>query len=67
MTWSIGDHGFEMRGEEGAEHHPRHLRPWLEGGWAGTGWAWRTWPLGIHPGGPKILDAVEESLALPAR
>lgn len=66
MSWMVGDFGFEM------DLSPRvpdlirqHLRPWLErwlnehdvalgdvGSWA------------IHPGGPRILTAVEESLGL---
>ena len=67
MTWTIGDHGFEMTL---SRRVPRliaqHLRPWLEdwlhrhgvalddvGSWA------------VHPGGPRILDAVEEGLGLP--
>jgi predicted naringenin-chalcone synthase len=67
MTWTIGDHGFEMTL---AKTVPgliaRHLRPWL-GGWLGGhglsvervgSWA-------VHPGGPRILAAVEEALALP--
>ena len=67
MSWRIGDHGFEM------SLSPRvpsligaHLRPWLEG-WLGrnglglgevASWA-------VHPGGPRILTAVEQALALP--
>lgn len=67
MGWRIGDHGFEMTMDRSI---PRliieHLRPWLDrflddnglsvegvGSWA------------IHPGGPKILSAVEEALVLP--
>jgi predicted naringenin-chalcone synthase len=67
MTWTVSDHGFEM---SLSKHVPgliaRHLRPWLErwladhdialsavGSWA------------VHPGGPRILDAVEEGLGLP--
>jgi predicted naringenin-chalcone synthase len=67
MTWTIGDHGFEMTL---SRRVPRliatHVRPWLEewllrhdlplaavGSWA------------VHPGGPRILDAVEEGLSLP--
>lgn len=66
MTWDIGNHGFRML------LSPRvpdligvHLRPWLTawlaqhdltidrvGGWA------------VHPGGPRILTAVEEALGL---
>ena len=66
MTWQIGDHGFEMTL---ARNVPalinRHLRPWLSTwldrlgiGLAGV----RTWA--VHPGGPRILDAVEEALQL---
>jgi len=70
MTWTIGDHGFEMTL---AKNVPgliaRHLRPWLEG-WlreVGVGGlvGVRSW--GIHPGGPKILTAAEEALGLTAR
>src|SRR5262249_53770223 len=51
-----------------------HLRPWLETWLAGNGVSLqevRSWAL--HPGGPRILAAVEESLnltreaALPSR
>ena len=69
MSWVIGDHGFEM---SLSKFVPRliamHLRPWLEG------WLHRhgvaidqvgSWA--VHPGGPRILDAVEESLCLPRR
>jgi predicted naringenin-chalcone synthase len=66
MSWTLGNHGFEMtlsRRVPGLI--AANLRPWLE--------VWlndnslslngiRSWA--IHPGGPKILDAVEESLLL---
>jgi alpha-pyrone synthase len=66
MTWSIGDHGFEMTlCSKVPNLIARHLRAWLEpwlaekslrlgeiGSWA------------IHPGGPRILSAVEEALGL---
>ena len=66
MTWNIGDHGFEMTL---AKNVPalifRHLRAWLES-WldeVGVGLAGvRSWA--IHPGGPRILTAVEEALGL---
>ncbi len=68
MTWSVGDHGFEMTLSKTVPGLiAAHLRPWLEE-WLGqrglmleevASWA-------IHPGGPKILDAVEGSLCLPA-
>jgi prepilin-type processing-associated H-X9-DG protein len=66
MTWTVSDHGFEMTL---ARNVPgliaQHLRPFLE--------SWlqkqnmmlsdiRSWA--IHPGGPKILLAVEETLGL---
>ena len=68
MGWTVGDHGFEMtlsRRVPGLI--ARHLRPWLDA-WLGQlgleravvgGWA-------IHPGGPRILQAVAESLDLSA-
>jgi predicted naringenin-chalcone synthase len=68
MTWTVGDHGFVMtlsRRVPGLI--ARHLRPWLTG-WLGQhglslsevgSWA-------VHPGGPKILEAADEALALPA-
>ncbi len=68
MTWTIGDHGFEMTL---ARHVPalvhRHLRPWLEGWLLENGMALAevgSWA--VHPGGPKVLDAVEQGLNLPA-
>ena len=67
MTWTIGDHGFEMTLSKKVPQLIAHnLRPWL------TGWLARqgltveqvaSWA--IHPGGPRILEAAEESLGLP--
>lgn len=68
ITWRIGDFGFEMSlSNRVPELIQEHLRPWLAswldrqglsiaevGSWA------------IHPGGPKIVDAVAEALDLPA-
>ncbi|HEX5514328.1 MAG TPA: type III polyketide synthase [Gammaproteobacteria bacterium] len=68
MIWRIGDHGFEMtlsrevprliRGAIGAWLHDWLARHALSvpdvAHWA------------IHPGGPKVIQAVTESLALPA-
>ena len=66
MTWTIGDNGFEMtlaRNVPGLIN--RHLRPWLSG-WLdrlGVGLAGiRSWA--IHPGGPRILEAVQDALGL---
>lgn len=68
MGWRIGDHGFEMslsRRVPGLI--ALHLRPWLER-WLSkhslTVESIKSWA--VHPGGPKILTAVEESLNLPA-
>ena len=66
MTWRIGDHGYEMGLSPAVPDLIRaELRPfveeWLEcqgeslrgiGGWA------------VHPGGTRILSAVEQSLGL---
>jgi predicted naringenin-chalcone synthase len=66
MTWTIGDHGFEMTLSPAVPGEVRrHLRPWCAG-WLGrhgleigdiSSWA-------IHPGGPKILSAVSDALEL---
>lgn len=68
MSWHVGDYGFDI-GLSGkvAEAIESSLGPWMKswlrslnmtqdqiGGWA------------VHPGGPKILDAVEAALDLPA-
>jgi predicted naringenin-chalcone synthase len=67
MTWRIGDHGFEMTlSARVPALICRHLRPWMEGWLATAGrrleeigsWA-------IHPGGPRILTSVVETLRLP--
>jgi predicted naringenin-chalcone synthase len=67
MTWTVGDHGFEMTLAKSVPGLiARHLRPWL------TNWLARhglsveqvgSWA--VHPGGPRILCATEEGLGLP--
>ena len=66
MTWRIRDHGFEMAlAPELPAIIRANVRSWCEGllDRAGLGvrevqnWA-------VHPGGPKILSAVEEALEL---
>jgi len=67
MQWRIGDHGFEMT------LSPRvpliiktHLRPWLETFLTKQNLEIddiRSWA--IHPGGPRVLDAVQSATALP--
>jgi predicted naringenin-chalcone synthase len=69
MSWRIGDHGFQMTlSARLPELIARNLRGWLEG-WLSThgltvaavgSWA-------IHPGGPRILAAVGESLDIDRR
>lgn len=66
MTWSIGDYGFEMTLSKKVPNLiTDHLRPWMESWLRSHGlsiddigsWA-------IHPGGPKIISAVEDALGL---
>jgi predicted naringenin-chalcone synthase len=66
MTWNIGDHGFDMTLSTRipdliARHLANWLKKWLEqhdlrldqvSSWA------------VHPGGPRVLSAVEEALGL---
>lgn len=66
MSWNIGDHGFHMTlSPRIPALIRRELVPWLSA-WLATqgltieevqGWA-------VHPGGPRILDAVEDTLNL---
>lgn len=66
MTWRIGDHGFKMTLSPRVPDVVRQtLRPWLSG-WLAEyglsledihGWA-------VHPGGPRILTACADALAL---
>ncbi len=67
MSWKIGDHGFEMTlSARVPELIRQHLRTWL-GQWlqeqGHSVETIRSWA--IHPGGPRILDSVQESLGLP--
>jgi predicted naringenin-chalcone synthase len=66
MTWTVGDHNFEMTLSKRVPGLiGEGLRPWLESWLAGCGVALggvRSWA--IHPGGPRILSAVEEALRL---
>ena len=66
MHWRMGDHGFEMGlGKEVPDLIRQGLGPWL------TSWLEQknlaladvgSWC--IHPGGPRILDVVQEALGL---
>lgn len=66
MSWSISDHGFLMQlSARVPDLIKAHLRPWLESWLAGHGL--RLEEIGcwdVHPGGPRILSAVEAALGL---
>jgi len=68
MTWTIGDHGFGMTlSKRIPEVIGSRLRPWLDDWLAARGHSVtgiRSWA--VHPGGPKVLDAVAATLKLPA-
>ncbi len=67
MAWHIGDYGFDMMlSTRVPALIAENLRPWLEE-WLGrhgltvaTVGSWA-----VHPGGPRILNSVEEALNLP--
>jgi predicted naringenin-chalcone synthase len=67
MTWHVGDHGFDMMLSTRVPNLiNQNLRPWLTG-WLG-GHGLRVEDVGswaVHPGGPRVLTAVEEALGLP--
>ncbi len=66
MSWAIEDHGFVMGlSPRVPDLIAQHLRPWLEGWLAAhqlTLEAIGCWA--VHPGGPRILSAVTETLGL---
>jgi predicted naringenin-chalcone synthase len=65
MTWRIGDHGFEMTlSARVPELISQHLRPWISRWLSGQGLDVADVGWVIHPGGPRILSAVEASLGL---
>lgn len=67
MSWRIGDHGFEMTlSSRVPALLERHLRPWLDEWLSSRGTSptdVRSWA--IHPGGPRVIDAVLHALELP--
>lgn len=67
MSWRIGDHGFVMTlSQEVPRLIEVHLRDWMDAWLASNGLTIEEVPSWIvHPGGPKILDAVETALDLP--
>jgi predicted naringenin-chalcone synthase len=67
MSWNIGDHGFQMTlSSQVPALIKENLRGWIVPWLAQFGLrisdvqAWA-----VHPGGPRILDAVESALSLP--
>lgn len=66
MGWRIGDHGFEMTlTPEVPQLIRQHTRPWLESWLAQHGRSIPDIPLwAIHPGGPKVLSSVCQSLGV---
>lgn len=67
MSWKIGDHGFNMSLASNVPdlirtNLPSFIEKWLAQNSLSLadirGWA-------VHPGGPRILDAVDEALNLP--
>jgi len=66
MTWRVGDHGFEMTlSAKVPELIHRHLKPWLEEWLGERGESLATLQTyAVHPGGPRILQAVTEALLL---
>lgn len=66
MTWTIGDHGFEMTlSPRVPQRIADHLKPWLEKWLAGqelTVDQVGSWV--IHPGGPRVVSSVGEALGL---
>ena len=66
MTWDIGNHGFDMTLSTRVPNLIcDNLRPWLDNWLAESGFKVtdiQSWA--IHPGGPRILTAVEKPLGL---
>lgn len=67
MVWFAGDHGLQLRlsqelPETLAEHVPLVVDPFLQAHGLARGDV-RHWL--VHPGGPQILDAVEQAMRLP--
>lgn len=68
MTWSVGNHGFDMTlSKKVPKLIEQHLRPWLSDWLKNNDCSMesiQSWA--IHPGGPRILEAVENCLELKA-
>ncbi len=66
MTWNITDHGFTLTlSPQVPALIEAGLRPWVEEFLGANGLTLSEVPtFAVHPGGPKILDAVESALSL---
>lgn len=68
MTWTVGDHGFEMTlSKQVPKRIAESVGPWMGEWLAANGLTVgdvRSWA--VHPGGPKIVEAVESALHLPS-
>ncbi len=66
ITWHIGNSGFDMSLSNRVPGLiTEHLKPWMSAWLDSKGHSIETiksWA--VHPGGPKIVDAVEEALGL---
>ncbi len=66
MSWRIGDHGFRMTLSAAVPELIRtNLRGWLESWLQDQGFGMEdvgSWA--VHPGGPRILEAVQDALVL---
>ncbi len=67
MTWRIGNHGFEMTlSPQVPDLIRQHVKGWLDEWLTRRGMTIASIPnWAIHPGGPKVLTGVCESLGLP--
>jgi predicted naringenin-chalcone synthase len=67
MTWRVGDHGFEMTlSTRVPDLIGAHLPDWLSDWLAEQGMTLAdVESFAVHPGGPRILGAVEKGLVLP--
>ena len=68
MSWRVGDHGFEMLlTSEVGERIEQGLAAWLTQWLSEHGVALDDVALwGVHPGGPRIVGAVQSALGLEA-
>lgn len=70
MRWDVGDEGFCMTLAESVpqlirEHLPAWLGPWLRSTPSLASMQPADFAWAVHPGGPKVLDAVRDAMELP--